>query len=224
MSNVKAPWLAFYGEVAATLDYPDGSMLDLVQQAAARYPDTNAVTFMGKGTRYDDLMRQIDEAARAFAAIGIREGNKVTLCMPNCPQIVVCFYALNRIGAIASLIHPLSSVGEIAFYIKDSGSKAVVSLDAFYGKFEEVRKEVSFETLVLTSIKDALSPVMKVVLRSHRDEKSRRFQRARTCSSGRRSSMARKHRTIAVSSPGAATMPPSSSSPAARPARQREFC
>ncbi len=162
MSNVKAPWLAFYGEVTATLDYPDSSMLDLVQQAAARYPDTNAVTFMGKGTRYDDLMRQIDEAARAFAAIGIREGDKVTLCMPNCPQIVVCFYALNRIGAIASLIHPLSSVGEIAFYIKDSGSKAVVSLDAFYGKFEEVRKEVSFETLVLTSIKDALSPVMKV--------------------------------------------------------------
>jgi long-chain acyl-CoA synthetase len=82
--------------------------------------------------------------------------------MPNCPQIVLCFYALNRIGAIASMIHPLSSVGEIAFYIKDSGSKAVVSLDAFYGKFEEVRKEVAFETLVLTSVKDALSPVMKL--------------------------------------------------------------
>jgi long-chain acyl-CoA synthetase len=161
MSNVKTPWLAFYGEVDAKLDYPDGSMLDMVQQAAALYPRTNAITFMGKGTRYADLIRQIDETARAFAAIGIRENDKVTLCMPNCPQIVLCFYALNRIGAIASLIHPLSSVGEIAFYIRDSGSKAVVSLDAFYGKFEEVRKEVSFKTLVLTSIKDALSPVMK---------------------------------------------------------------
>ena len=57
---------------------------------------------MGKGTKYRDLIRQIRVTARAFAAIGIKAGDKVTLCMPNCPQIVLCFYALNRIGAIAS--------------------------------------------------------------------------------------------------------------------------
>ena len=162
MSNVKAPWLAFYGAVDPKLSYPDASMYDLVERTAGLYPEVNAITFMGKGAKYKDIVRKIRETARAFAAIGIQKGDKVTLCMPNCPQIVLCFYALNRIGAIASLIHPLSSVGEIAFYIKDSGSKAVVSLDAFYGKFEEVRKEVSFETLVLTSVKDALSPVMKL--------------------------------------------------------------
>ncbi len=161
MSNVNAPWLSFYGEVDARLSYPDVSMYDMVERAANLYPSFKAVTFMGKGTKYRDLVQQIAQTARAFAAIGIRAGDKVTLCMPNCPQIVLCFYALNRIGAIASLIHPLSSVGEIAFYIKDSGSKAVVSLDAFYGKFEEVRRQVDFETLVLTSVKDALSPVMK---------------------------------------------------------------
>lgn len=162
MSNVKAPWLSFYGEVDARLSYPDASMFDMVEATAELYPRYNAITFMGKGTKYADLVKQIRVTARAFAAIGIKAGDKVTLCMPNCPQIVLCFYALNRIGAIASMIHPLSSVGEIAFYIKDSGSKAVVSLDVFYGKFEEVRKQVTFETLVLTSVKDALTPVMKV--------------------------------------------------------------
>ena len=162
MSNVSAPWLAFYGEVDHKLSYPDASMYDLVERTANLYPEYNAITFMGKATKFKDIVRQIRQTARAFAAIGIQRGDKVTLCMPNCPQIVLCFYALNRIGAIASMIHPLSSVGEIAFYIKDSGSKAVVSLDAFYGKFEEVRKEVAFETLVLTSVKDALSPVMKL--------------------------------------------------------------
>jgi long-chain acyl-CoA synthetase len=108
------------------------------------------------------MIRRIDQTGRAFAAVGIGQGDKVTLCMPNCPQIVLCFYALNRIGAIAAMIHPLSSVGEIAFYIQDSGSRAVVTLDQFYGKFEEVRKTVSFDSLVLTSVADALKPVMKL--------------------------------------------------------------
>ena len=162
MSNVDAPWFAFYGDVDPRLIYPDVSMYDMVERAANLYPNYQAITFMGKGANFSEMMQQIRLVARAFAAIGIKPGDKVTLCMPNCPQIVECFYALNRIGAIASMIHPLSSVGEIAFYIKDSGSKAVVTLDTFYGKFEEVRQQVSFDTLVLTSIKDALSPVMKV--------------------------------------------------------------
>ncbi len=162
MSNVKAPWHAFYGDVDQRLSYPDVSMFDMVERAANLYPDYNAVTFMGKATSFQALVRQVRQTARAFAAIGIRRGDRVTLCMPNCPQIVLCFYALNRIGAVASMIHPLSSVGEIAFYVKDSGSKAVVTLDAFYGKFEEVRAEVAIETLVLTSVKDALSPLKKI--------------------------------------------------------------
>lgn len=162
MSNVKAPWLAFYGDVPRHLTYPDCSMFDLVERSANLYPKNIAFTFMGKAEPFEKMVRQVKQVARAFSAIGIREGDKVMLCMPNCPQIVLCFYALNRIGAIAALIHPLSSVGEIAFYIKDSGSRAVVTLDQFFPKFEEVRKSVSFETLVLTSVADALKPVMKV--------------------------------------------------------------
>ena len=162
MHNIKAPWLAFYGDVEPHLNYPDGSMYDVVAQCSAQYPDNLAITFMGNGMSYREMIRRIDLVARAFSAVGIGEGDKVTLCMPNCPQIVLCFYALNRIGAIATMIHPLSSVGEIAFYIKDSDSRAVVTLDQFYGKFEEVRETVAIETLVLTSVADALKPVMKL--------------------------------------------------------------
>ncbi len=160
--NIKAPWLAFYGDVEQHLDYPDGSMYDAVKRAAGQYPDNLAITSMGNGMVYRDMLRRIDQTAQAFSAVGIGKGDKVTLCMPNCPQIVLCFYALNRIGAIAAMIHPLSSVGEIAFYIKDSGSRAVVTLEQFYGKFEEVRKTIAIETLVLTSVADALKPLMKL--------------------------------------------------------------
>ena len=159
MENVKAPWLNFYGDVPAHLIYPVGSMVDMVEATAKAYPDYTAFAFMGKRTGYRQMTAQIDRVARAFAAIGVKEGDRVTLCMPNCPQIVLCFYALNKIGAIASLIHPLSSIGEIEFYIRDSGSRVAVTLDQFYKKFVEVRKNVALDTLIITSVTDALAPV-----------------------------------------------------------------
>ena len=159
MENVKAPWRSFYGEVPAHLTYPGGSMFDMVAETAQKYADSTAFAFMGKRTSYKQMVQQVDRVAKAFAAIGVRAGDKVTLCMPNCPQIVLCFYALNRIGAIASLIHPLSSIGEIEFYIKDSGSKVAVTLDQFYKKFVEVRKTVPLDALIITSVTDALAPV-----------------------------------------------------------------
>lgn len=158
--ELRAPWLRFYGDVPQHLTYPDGSMYDMVSSIADKYPDYCACTFMGGKMSYKQLMAGVDRVARAFAALGIKEGDRVTVCMPNCPQTVLCFYALNRVGAIATMIHPLSSVGEIAFYLKDSNSVACVTLDQFYGKFVEVLKEVKLDKLVLTSIKDALSPVM----------------------------------------------------------------
>ncbi len=160
MSNVKAPWLAFYGDVPQHLTYPDCSMTDQVEEIANLYPSYTAFSFMGAKTSYAQMMREVARVAKAFSALGVGKGDKVTLCMPNCPQIVLCFYALNRIGAIASMIHPLSSVGEIAFYLRDSESRVAVTLDQFYGKFEEVRKEVDLHTLVLTSVADALTPIM----------------------------------------------------------------
>lgn len=162
MSNVKAPWLNFYGDVPKHLEYPEGSMTDMVENVAALYPDFTAFTFMGRKTSYKAMTQQIDQVAKAFAAIGVKENDRVTLCMPNCPQIVLCFYALNKIGAIASMIHPLSSVGEIEFYIKDAGSKVAVTLDMFYGKFEEVRKDMQLDTLIVSSVADALGAVMGI--------------------------------------------------------------
>ncbi len=159
MENVKAPWLAFYGEVPQHLDYPEGSMIAMVEATAARYPDYTAFTFMGRKTTFSEMIRQVGEVAKAFAAAGVQENDRVTVCMPNCPQAVLCFYALNKLGAVATMIHPLSSVGEIAFYLKDSGSRVAVTLDQFYGKFEEVRSEAPLDTLIITSVAEALSPL-----------------------------------------------------------------
>ena len=81
--------------------------------------------------------------------------------MPNCPQTVVAFYALNLVGAIANMIHPLSSEKEIEFYLKASGSISAVTLDQFYHKFEAIRQNVDLDNIIIASIKDALAQPIK---------------------------------------------------------------
>ena len=159
--RIKAPWLRFYGRVPAHLEYPSGSMMEAVTAVAEQYPDATAFTFQGVRTTYREMVAQAHRVARAFAAAGVKKDDRVTVCLPNCPQAVLCFYGLNLIGAVATMIHPLSSVGEIAFYLHDSGSRVAVTLDQFYGKFQEVMQEQPLERLIVATVGDALSPVLR---------------------------------------------------------------
>lgn len=159
--NVKTPWISHLGGVPAHLEYFQGSMYDKVASISENYPDYIAYDFMGSKTRYKDFIRKVDECARALAAIGVKEGESVTICMPNAPQAVIMFYAVNKIGAIANMVHPLSGEKEIEFCLKESASVVCLTLDQFYGKFENIRNNIPLRSLILTSIKDALSPIKK---------------------------------------------------------------
>ncbi|MBO4410291.1 MAG: AMP-binding protein, partial [Spirochaetales bacterium] len=171
-----APWLSSYGEVQFHLDYPDFSISDALFESARKYPQQVALTFQDKDTTYAKLVPQILEAEKAFKAIGIKEGDVVTVCMPNTPQTVVCLYAINAIGAIASMIHPLSAIHEIAFYLKEAGSRTIISLDQFYGKLKKVRELVELDHMIIARISDALSPVKCVAYRLLKERKFEKFQ------------------------------------------------
>ena len=129
-----APWLKFYGKTPKHIDYPQKTMYQLVMQAAQKYPDYCAFEFMGKKTNYRTFAARLKRTACALYRFGIRKGDRVTICMPNSPQALECFYALNRIGAISNMIHPLSAKQEITFYLDVSKSKAILTLDRFYEK------------------------------------------------------------------------------------------
>ena len=137
-----APWVKYYGNTPASLDYPQKTMFQMVCDAARRHPDHTAYVFMGKKTSYQEFMARIDAAARGLYNLGIRKGDRVTICMANTPQALDCFYALNRIGAVPNMIHPLSAAQEIAFYLNFSGSKAILTLDQFYHKVAQVMPKV----------------------------------------------------------------------------------
>ena len=165
MSNTqtRAPWLKNLGDVPATLEYFQGSMYEAIEKVAQQYPDYVAYDFMGKSTTYKKFVEQINLCARALKAIGIREGDKITICMPNCPQTVTMFYAVNLVGGIANMVHPLSSEKEIEFYLRESDSICAITLDQFYNKFEAIRQNVeNLNNVIIASIKDELSKPIKV--------------------------------------------------------------
>ncbi len=161
MVETKAPWLKNYGDVPAHLKYKQCTMFEAVREIAEKYPDYIAYDFMGKKTTYKTFVQQTEICARALKAIGIRPGDKVTVCMPNCPQTVMFFYAINIVGAVANMIHPLSSENEIEFFLKESDSIAAITLDQFYNKFEAIRKNVDLSHIIIARIKDELAQPIK---------------------------------------------------------------
>ena len=161
--SLSAPWLNFYGDVPKTIQYPKKTIVEMVQDAARKYPNHIAYEFQGKQTTYKEFIARIELTAKALLAMGIHKGDRVTICMPNTPQGVDMFYACNRIGAIANMIHPLSAPGEIEFYLNFSHSKVILTVDMFYYKVAETLPQLKEPCrIIVARIQDALPPVLKV--------------------------------------------------------------
>ena len=156
------PWLKFYGQVPHTLEYPRVSMYEAVRLSAAEHLDEPAYDFLGHTSTYRKFMEDIDHCADALAAIGVKKDDRVTISMPTSPQGIICFYAVNKLGAVSSMIHPLSPAKEIEFYLNVAKSKFALTLDAFYSKFKEVKDKTPLEKLILARIPDYLPPLKRI--------------------------------------------------------------
>ena len=155
--TAKTPWAGHTGDVPLHLDYFDGSMFEALELVAKRYPRNIAFDFMGKPTTYPQMIEEIKKCARSLKTIGVRAGDKVTIAMPNCPQAIYMFYAVNLVGGIANMIHPLSAEKEIEFYLNESESVTAITLDQFYNKFESIRQNTKVVNIIIASVKDELS-------------------------------------------------------------------
>lgn len=164
ITDINMPWAKAAAEdgVPTHIDYFEGSMFEAVEKIAEQYPKNIAFDFMGRSTTYKRLVEEVHACAKSLKTIGVREGDRVTIAMPNCPQAIFMFYAVNMVGAIASMIHPLSAEKEIEFYINDSKSVTAITLDQFYSKFERIRQNTKLVNVIIASIKDELSKPVKV--------------------------------------------------------------
>ncbi len=147
--------------------YPETTMFGAIELSAKRVPQAPALDFMGKITTYEKLVEKIEDAAKAFINAGIKKDDVVTICMPNTPQAIVCLYALNRIGAVANMVHPLSSQKNITFYLDYSESKMILTLDQFYEKVLKAVDEAERDVVILTARIHNELPFIKSVAYKH---------------------------------------------------------
>ena len=161
-ASIDKPWLQHYGNIPHSLEYPDTSMWEIVEESAKKHPHFIAYNYFGKTATYSELMRQIEMSAKAFGALGIRQGDKVTICMPNVPEAVIGFYALNMVGAVANMIHPLSSENEIKRFLNISESKLIIAINICADKIKNIISETAIEKAIIVSPKDSMSALLGI--------------------------------------------------------------
>ena len=158
------PWLAFYKEgVTDNLKYSDSSMVGYLLEAVARFPESIAYEYYGGSVTYRDFYEQIKRAAKSLKSQGIKKGDKVTICMPNTPAAIIMFYAINMVGAIAAMIHPLSAQNEIEKYLIESDSNLLFVLDLVYDKVRNIIDNTNVSKVVIGSVGDNLKPIKKIL-------------------------------------------------------------
>ena len=160
--NVKSPWVKNYGEMREHLDYPEGSLYNYMRTANLDRLDLVAYTYYGTEATYRTFLNQIDKMARALRAYGIHEDDTVTICMPNTPEAIITFYALNKIGAIANMIHPLSAENEIHYYFNISESRLVLAINVAIDKVVRAADDTPIEKIIAVSPADSMPLGMKL--------------------------------------------------------------
>lgn len=125
------PWRESYDPwFPAHLQYPEHTMYEAVADAASRFESENAITYFNLTLTYAELMAEIDRASKALKADGFMPKDVITICLPNIPQAVILFYAVNRMGGICNMMHPLSPAAEIVKNMKRTNSRVLFILDA----------------------------------------------------------------------------------------------
>lgn len=161
-NNIKTPWLKYYKEgVPAHLNYPKGTMVGYFLEAVARYPENIAIEYYGRTYTYRTFYEMIRDTAKSLKSQGVKEGDTIAICMPNTPEAILMFYAANMVGALVSLIHPLSAEKEIQNYVNGSGATFLLSLDLVYDKVHNIVDNTCIKKIVIASAGDSLKTIKK---------------------------------------------------------------
>lgn len=162
MKKNRSIWTENHKENNFREEYPEFSMFSLIKETADKHPDKIALEFQNKKTSFSKFIADIELAAAALLAIGIKKGDFVSIVAPNTPQALISVYAVNRIGAVANMIHPLLSANEIKKFVEHVDSKAVITFDMLYPKISDIKWEMSHNpTVILAKISDALPFYLK---------------------------------------------------------------
>ncbi|HXL85574.1 MAG TPA: AMP-binding protein, partial [Gemmatimonadaceae bacterium] len=157
-------WLQGYDEgVPATLEpYPELTLLDYLSESSRTWPDRPALLFKGSRISYRQLEEESDSLAAAFVTVGVKRGDRVALCLPNCPQFMIAEFAAWKAGAIVCPFNPTYSDREMSEALRTTGAETLVVLNRFYERVKGIQSTTSLKRIVATNIKEYLPPFLRI--------------------------------------------------------------
>jgi long-chain acyl-CoA synthetase len=157
-------WLKHYPPgVPETIDYPEIPLQGFLGDSVSRFPKNPAIIFPGafadeRKVSYRELNEKSNRLANALMDMGVKKGDRVALLMPNCPQFVISYYAVLKVGGIVVATNPLYSPREIEFQLNDCGAETMICLSLFYKTVMGVKDRTKLKNVVVTNIKEYLPP------------------------------------------------------------------
>jgi long-chain acyl-CoA synthetase len=160
------PWISSYAEgVPEDIDAPSGALYDLVAASAAEFGPNVALEFFGSTTTYSELLEQIDRAAEGLRLLGVQKGDPVAIVLPNCPQHIVAFYAVLRLGGIVVEHNPLYTPRELRHQFEDHGARVAIAWDKTVANIQDFPADVAVETIISVDITRAMPTMTRALLR-----------------------------------------------------------
>ena len=161
--SVDRPWLKNYRPEWINRPLPTETLFEYLLVNNRDYPEDIAIHYLNKSITYGELLTRIDQCARAFMALGVQRNDIVTIAMPNTPEMVYALYALNRLGAVSNIIHPLAGKAEICKYLNEVKSRFFLMFTGTYAIVRDALDVTTVEKAIVASPVESLSPVVKLL-------------------------------------------------------------
>ncbi len=160
-ASIDKQWLKYYSDEQILGKMPQKTIFEYMKSDNDQFPNVIALRYFNTKITYKEFFDKIEQCEKAFIANGIKEGDIVTICMPNTPEAVIAFYALNKIGAVSNMVHPLSAQNEIKNFVKEVESKVIVTIDMACNKILNIADETKLEKIINVTPANSMGLITK---------------------------------------------------------------
>ena len=158
--------------LTTTINYFDGGLYDAVYESSCKWPHNVALQYFDNEITYKDMIKKINRVAAALKQLGADKGDRITICMPNTPEAIYMFYAINEIGAVANMVHPLSSEKEIEDYVNQADSKIILCIDISFQKVEAIARNTNLEQIIVVSPTRSMETIIRIFYKLFKGRKN----------------------------------------------------
>jgi len=169
----KRAWFEWYDQgVPKSIDYPQIALFEILERSADQYPDEACTIFQGARITYRKMSALTDQLAAGLQSLGVEQGDRVGVFMPNTPQFVMAYFGVLKMGGVVVATNPMYTGREIKHQANDSGMKVMIVMSNFYHRVKEVQGETGVEKLIVTNIKETLPPLKALLFTLFKERKA----------------------------------------------------